>query len=112
MVEAYLLLGRHEEAERLFERLCKLSSDVGLLSEEYDPKRRRLLGNFPQALSHVSLVNSAHKLIRAKKPSEHSGGSFINVAPSGVASSSLRMHEAPSTFSIRWRPPDQVRIHR
>ncbi len=49
MVEAYLLLGRHEDAKQLFERLLKLRSDVGLLSEEYDPKRRRLLGNFPQA---------------------------------------------------------------
>ena len=84
MVEAYLLLSRHEEAERLFERLLKLRSDVGLLSEEYDPERRRLLGNFPQALSHVSLVNSAHKLIRAKEPSEQSG-----VAPSCAASLSF-----------------------
>jgi GH15 family glucan-1,4-alpha-glucosidase len=51
------LLGRHADAEHLFENLLALRNDVGLLSEEYDPLKRRLLGNFPQAFTHVSLIN-------------------------------------------------------
>ena len=56
------LLGRSEEAEKLFERLLALRNDVGLLSEEYDPRTKRQLGNFPQAFSHVALVNTAQIL--------------------------------------------------
>jgi GH15 family glucan-1,4-alpha-glucosidase len=56
------LAGRHKDAARLFERLLSLRNDVGLLSEEYDAVAHRLVGNFPQAFSHVSLVNSAYNL--------------------------------------------------
>jgi GH15 family glucan-1,4-alpha-glucosidase len=62
LVDNYKLLGRQAEAEQLFERLLELRTDLGLLSEEYDPVGRRLLGNFPQAFSHVSLINSAVNL--------------------------------------------------
>jgi GH15 family glucan-1,4-alpha-glucosidase len=68
LVDAYCMLGRHDEAEDLFERLLAVRNDLGLLSEEYDPKARRLLGNFPQAYSHVGLVNSAHNLMQAAGP--------------------------------------------
>lgn len=70
LVDAYILLGRLREAEELFERLLGLCNDVGLLSEEYDPKARRLLGNFPQALSHLALVNSAFNLWQTEKPAK------------------------------------------
>jgi GH15 family glucan-1,4-alpha-glucosidase len=53
------LIGRHDEAVELFERLVALRNDLGLLSEEYDPIAKRQVGNFPQAFSHVSLVNTA-----------------------------------------------------
>jgi GH15 family glucan-1,4-alpha-glucosidase len=56
------LMGRQDEARDLFERLLDLRNDVGLLAEEYDPKTGRLLGNFPQAFSHVALVNTARAL--------------------------------------------------
>jgi GH15 family glucan-1,4-alpha-glucosidase len=62
------LLGRDGEARELFERLLSLRNDVGLLSEEYDPGRRRLVGNFPQAFSHVGLVNTALNLSRPVGP--------------------------------------------
>ena len=66
------LLGRHDDARRLFERLLELRNDLGLLSEEYDPAARRLLGNFPQAFSHIGLVNTAFNLDRTEVgPSEH-----------------------------------------
>ncbi|MGN6625481.1 MAG: glycoside hydrolase family 15 protein [Tepidisphaeraceae bacterium] len=56
------LAGRTDEATELFEHLLSLRNDVGLLSEEFDPTRRRFLGNFPQAFSHVGLINSARNL--------------------------------------------------
>jgi GH15 family glucan-1,4-alpha-glucosidase len=65
------LVGRRDEAERLFERLLKLRNDVGLLSEEYDARQQRQVGNFPQAFSHVGLVNTALNLARpAEGPAE------------------------------------------
>ncbi len=57
--------GRHREALELFERLLSLRNDVGLLSEEYDPVAKRMVGNFPQALSHVAMINSAQNLSAA-----------------------------------------------
>ena len=62
------LLGRNDDARRLFERLLSLCNDVGLLSEGYDPHNQRLLGNFPQALSHLALVNTACNLSRERGP--------------------------------------------
>ena len=67
LADAYFLLGRTEDAERLFARLLALRNDVGLLSEEYDPDQKRLLGNFPQAFSHISLINTARNLTRSEK---------------------------------------------
>jgi GH15 family glucan-1,4-alpha-glucosidase len=62
LVENYVQLGRMEEARELFTRLAGLANDLGLLAEEYDPRSKRLLGNFPQAFSHVALVNAAFSL--------------------------------------------------
>jgi GH15 family glucan-1,4-alpha-glucosidase len=70
LVDAYLMLGRRDDAVQLFERLLSLRNDVGLLSEEYDPYANRLIGNFPQAFSHLALVNSASNLAQAVKPAE------------------------------------------
>ncbi|MDP9036240.1 MAG: glycoside hydrolase family 15 protein [Myxococcota bacterium] len=62
LADNWALMGRRPEAVRLFERLVGLANDVGLLAEEYDGASGRLVGNFPQAFSHVSLVNTAHNL--------------------------------------------------
>jgi GH15 family glucan-1,4-alpha-glucosidase len=70
LIDMYLLMGRRPEAVRLFERLLKCRNDVGLLSEEYDPRTGHLLGNFPQAFSHVALVNSALGLLHATRVAE------------------------------------------
>jgi GH15 family glucan-1,4-alpha-glucosidase len=69
MVDCLILSGRREEARALFDRLLGVRNDVGLLSESYDVDRRRLTGNFPQAFSHVGLVNSALLLGRTPGPS-------------------------------------------
>ena len=62
MADSLYLLGRHHEARALFERLLSLANDVGLLAEEYDPIGKRQLGNFPQAFTHVALMNTAMRL--------------------------------------------------
>ncbi len=62
LADNYVLCGRRQEAEILFRRLLGLCNDVGLISEEYDPQTRRLVGNFPQAFTHVGLVNTARNL--------------------------------------------------
>ena len=71
LADNYALAGRTQEARDLFTRLLEMRNDVGLLAEEYDPALRRQLGNFPQAFTHVSLVNTAHNLMPAKGPAEH-----------------------------------------
>jgi GH15 family glucan-1,4-alpha-glucosidase len=63
LVDCLELIGRHDDAHALFERLLALANDVGLLAEEYDPKAKRLLGNFPQAFTHLALVNTAFNLL-------------------------------------------------
>jgi len=77
------LTGRKAEARQLFERLLALRNDVGLLSEEYDPKEKRLLGNFPQAFTHVGLVNTAQALAETPAP--------------------RRMNAEARSFVTRWR---------
>ncbi|MDQ2954155.1 MAG: glycoside hydrolase family 15 protein [Pseudomonadota bacterium] len=68
LADAYVLLGRHDDARVLFKRLIALANDVGLLSEEYDTDAKRMLGNFPQAFSHIALVNTAFNITRSEKP--------------------------------------------
>jgi GH15 family glucan-1,4-alpha-glucosidase len=68
LVDNLVLLGRRDEARRLYDRLLALRTDVGLLAEQYDPRARRQLGNFPQALSHIALVNSACNLSQSGRP--------------------------------------------
>jgi GH15 family glucan-1,4-alpha-glucosidase len=70
MVDCLMLLGRHDEATELFERLLSVRNDVGLLAEEYDPVAGRQLGNFPQAFSHIGLVNSARNLTARHGPAK------------------------------------------
>jgi GH15 family glucan-1,4-alpha-glucosidase len=68
LVSNLWLIGRHADATAMFERLLALRNDVGLLSEEYDPIEKRLVGNFPQALSHIALIHSAFAMSGAWSP--------------------------------------------
>ncbi len=63
LVDCYELLGRHEDAHALFDKLAALSNDLGLFSEEYDPEAGRLVGNYPQAFTHLALVNTAFNIL-------------------------------------------------
>jgi GH15 family glucan-1,4-alpha-glucosidase len=71
MVTCLWLIGRRDEARGMFHRLLELRNDVGLLSEEYDPKAKRMLGNFPQALSHIALAHAAFTLSGQWQPEPH-----------------------------------------
>ncbi len=71
LVDNLILLGRRQEACDLFDRLLSLRNDLGLLSEEYEPNEKRLVGNFPQAISHIALVNTAYQLASAANYRRH-----------------------------------------
>ncbi|SJZ44380.1 Glucoamylase (glucan-1,4-alpha-glucosidase), GH15 family [Enhydrobacter aerosaccus] len=75
LADAYISIGRHADAEALFNRLLAIRNDLGLLAEEYDPHYKRLQGNFPQAFSHIALINTAFNLTRFHKPSEQRASS-------------------------------------
>ena len=80
LADNYVLQGRLDDARGLFERLVGLTNDVGLLAEEYDPVLKRQVGNFPQAFSHIALINTAYNLSRAYGPASERGN-----APAGEA---------------------------
>jgi len=81
LVDNYVLAGRFADAHALFERLLGLANDVGLLAEEYDPQARRQVGNFPQAFSHVGLINSAFNLWHATQPATDRSGTDATRVP-------------------------------
>jgi GH15 family glucan-1,4-alpha-glucosidase len=83
LADSYLLTGRRQDSEALFERLLSLSNDVGLFAEEYDARAKRMLGNFPQALTHMALVNTARLLSMPEH--EVRGASAMGERPSAAA---------------------------
>jgi GH15 family glucan-1,4-alpha-glucosidase len=70
LVDAYAMSGRLDEASALFDNLLAIRNDLGLLAEEYDVVRKRLVGNFPQGFSHIGLINAAYNLINARGPAQ------------------------------------------
>lgn len=80
LADAYVMLGRIDDASKLFESLLAVRNDLGLLAEEYDPIRKRLVGNFPQGFSHIGLINTAFNLIDASGPAQQRSK---RVAPTG-----------------------------
>ena len=70
LADAYVLAGELDKAQALFDRVVAVANDLGLLAEEFDSAARRQTGNFPQALTHIALINTAHNLSDAKKASE------------------------------------------
>ncbi|MDF3075382.1 MAG: hypothetical protein K0S54_3049 [Alphaproteobacteria bacterium] len=70
LVDAYTMLNRYDDAEALFGRLLALRNDLGLLAEEYHPRLQRQLGNFPQAFSHIGLINAAYNLVHYQGPAQ------------------------------------------
>ena len=66
LADVYVMMGRRDDALALFERLVGLCNDVGLLAEQWEPKAKRMLGNFPQAFSHIGIINTALNLHRGQ----------------------------------------------
>ncbi len=81
LADNLVLQGREAEGQALFDRLTGLANDVGLLSEEYDPVGQRLVGNFPQAFTHVALVNTAHNLASGAGPARSRSGTAASSPP-------------------------------
>jgi GH15 family glucan-1,4-alpha-glucosidase len=78
LVSVLKMMGRDADAKSLFDRLLSLRNDVGLLAEEYDPRAERQLGNFPQALSHIALINAAFEFTRASSPGQQRSQSMAD----------------------------------
>lgn len=74
LADNYAMMGRKAKAREMFLRLLEIRNDVGLLAEEYDPKARRQLGNFPQAFSHIGIINTAHNLTSTSGPAKRRAG--------------------------------------
>jgi GH15 family glucan-1,4-alpha-glucosidase len=70
LAEAYILMGEIDKAEALFDRVVGVANDVGLLAEEYDPLVKRQTGNFPQALTHISLISVAQSIAAVRRPQQ------------------------------------------
>ena len=81
LADNYALTGRFEEGRALLERLLAIRNDVGLLAEQYDPVQRRQLGNFPQAFSHVALINTAQNLVPVGPALLRSRDDFVGQEP-------------------------------
>ena len=98
LADNYALMGRIDEAQAIFDRLVGLCNDVGLLSEEYDPKEERMLGNFPQAFSHLALIITAMQLSMAEKtPLEHRTETSASSGSSTSADGDQPNRSAPQT---------------
>jgi GH15 family glucan-1,4-alpha-glucosidase len=94
LADAYVSIGRYDDATKMFERLLTIRNDLGLLAEEYDPHNRRLIGNFPQAFSHVGLINTAFNLTRRAKPTEQRAKAQDS-APSPTATETPKTPQSP-----------------
>src|SRR5258708_5784895 len=70
LADAHVLAGDIAKAQALFDRVVAVANDLGLLAEEFDPGVGRQTGNFPQALTHIALINTAHNLSAARRPAE------------------------------------------
>ncbi|HEY8216166.1 MAG TPA: glycoside hydrolase family 15 protein [Acidimicrobiia bacterium] len=97
LADNFALTGRIDDARSLFERLIGLCNDVGLISEEYDPERQRMLGNFPQAMTHVALVNTACNLAGHGGPARTRSGIAQPAEITSIAAASQRPSAAGTT---------------
>jgi GH15 family glucan-1,4-alpha-glucosidase len=102
LVDCLHMIGRTKDAEKLFKRLLALRNDLGLLSEEYDAIGARLVGNFPQAFSHVSLVNSACRL---------TGHDALAIGPEDTSRRRRIVDHTVSLLPAMSRPPRRKRPH-
>ncbi|CAM3383681.1 glycoside hydrolase family 15 protein [Bordetella sputigena] len=116
LADAYVMQGRLDEGAALFERLLSLRNDLGLLAEEYDPVRQRMVGNFPQAFSHIGLINTAYNLLQAQGPAQqrsrssapHNGSAPHQAAASGETDATAAAAEHAATAHSASEPSAAV----
>ncbi len=96
LADAFVMLGRLDDAARLFERMLELCNDVGLLSEEYDVDAKRLIGNFPQGFSHIGLINTAFNLVKARGPAQQRSERDAPTARDGGSAANAGRHLRPT----------------
>jgi GH15 family glucan-1,4-alpha-glucosidase len=96
LADAYVMLGRIDDATRVFESVLELRNDLGLLSEEYDPDAKRLIGNFPQGFSHIGLVNTAFNLVKAQGPAQQRSERVAPTARDGGSAANAGRHLRPT----------------
>jgi GH15 family glucan-1,4-alpha-glucosidase len=109
LADCLILLGRRAEAEALFERLVSLRNDVGIMSEEYDLRNGRALGNVPQALTHVALVNTARNLAHGDGPMKHRSARPTRAAPQAASARQNADTDALTPDMPAPSTPDAVR---
>jgi GH15 family glucan-1,4-alpha-glucosidase len=112
LIDCLHLIGRTQEAERLFARLMELRNDLGLMSEEYDVVARRLIGNFPQAFSHVALVNSACRLNGVDHLTEGVLANALRDVPDERGALFDASKSVPSRSAAASRPGGRARVTR
>jgi len=105
LADNLVLQGRREEAQALFRRLLALRNDVGLLSEEYDPRARCMLGNFPQAFSHMALINTAFSIARSENPLRQHSPRDAAGPPSTAVPRAPHAPYTPPRSTTSARPP-------
>ncbi|ARP84752.1 glucoamylase [Bordetella genomosp. 8] len=112
LADSYVMQGRLDEGAALFERLLSLRNDLGLLAEEYDPVRQRMVGNFPQAFSHIGLINTAFNLLQAQGPARqrsrsaapHNGSAAHKEPQSAAAATEAADAHAATAHSASEQP--------
>jgi GH15 family glucan-1,4-alpha-glucosidase len=104
LADCYALCGRRKEGEALFEKLLTLRNDVGLFAEEYDPRARRMLGNFPQALTHMALVNTARLLSMPEQEAQSASAQGERPAMVGLEASEANAEKAATDDPISPKP--------
>jgi GH15 family glucan-1,4-alpha-glucosidase len=104
LADCYALCGRRKDGEALFEKLLALRNDVGLFAEEYDPRARRMLGNFPQALTHMALVNTARLLSMPEQEAQSASAQGERPATVGIEASEGGAEKAATDDPISPKP--------
>ncbi len=108
LCDAYMSVGRLADAEAMFKRLLAIRNDLGLLAEEYEPREKRHQGNFPQAFSHVGLINTAFNLTRAEKPAEQRADGDRGLQPEDKPGAGADAKRAQSPPDLSGREPSSV----
>ena len=118
LADAYVLAGELDKAQELFDRVAAIANDLGLFAEEYDTGARRQTGNFPQALTHIALINTAHNPQRGEEIHREAGDAAVEIAIDflfvipGRASLARTRNPSGGRVIVKWIPGSALRAAR